>query len=92
MNCEDCTESDKRRNGCINDAIGTIWEFEGEKFKRCPVKMVNKINNEWIEAYNWYCKGFLPIVGGMLNQTNRFLDLISVIDNCLSDRGKKDGQ
>ena len=81
----------QQQRGCKEDAKGTVWDIEGTKVKRCPQTLVKAETYKFLQAYSWYSKGFLPLRGGMLNQTNRFLNAINIIGNEIAE-SEQDGK
>ena len=64
-----------------------MWEgqFPGIKtFNRCPVKFVTNDAVQILAMYDHYKNGFLPISGGLLEQSNVFLQAMSFIPFALS--------
>ena len=57
------------------------YEIEGTTLRRCPLRMIDARSSAMIEFYMAYKKGFLPNVGGWLDQTVRFSRSIQVIED-----------
>lgn len=61
--------------------------LEGEAFDRCPNRPLIDDSEFFSKAftyYNWYKKGFLPSEGSWLDQTEAFVELVSVMDSASS--------
>lgn len=69
--------------GCYEEVEASEFEFEGEILKRCPLKLVTHISKRFLRFYRFMEKGFLPNPGGILDQPNRFIEAISVIDDAI---------
>ncbi len=69
--------------GCNVAVEATEFEFEGEVLKRCPLKLITHISKRFLRFYRFMEKGFLPNPGGILDQPNRFIEAISVIDDAI---------
>jgi hypothetical protein len=65
------------------------WELDGDKYSRCPLKLVTRKSYEYINAYNFMEKGFLPNAGGWQNQPAKFIEAVIVIQGVI---GKKTGK
>ncbi|MCK4248672.1 MAG: hypothetical protein KAX15_02725 [Candidatus Omnitrophica bacterium] len=82
LDCRSCTASQKTERGCEQDSpIPGVWEVEGWQFQRCPLKLVTTQSCRYIEAYNFYEKGYLPCPGEWPEQSAKFLEAIRVINN-----------
>lgn len=55
------------------------WEFN-----RCPLTYVTENMQGWSISHKMYKKGFLPSSGGWLQQSNKFLLVMTFIDQELS--------
>lgn len=69
--------------------IETIKDWE---FKHCPLKEVDSEVYLWLRAYTMFTKGFLPCVGGWLDQSNRFIDVMICIDSIIKEKEVEDGR
>jgi len=68
-------------NGCEQDStMGERWIIGEYKSKRCPVKEITQEGLEYLQAYRFYKQGQLPTKGGWLDQTNTFVEAVTLID------------
>ena len=82
LDCRNCTLTQKIERGCEKDSpIPGVWQIEDWEFQRCPLKLVTMQSFEYIRAYNFYEKGYLPCPGGWMEQSVKFLEVIRVITN-----------
>lgn len=56
------------------------WQINEHKFNRCPLSYVEASDYFWLVAYKMFKNGFLPNVGGWLNQGNKFIEAMIFID------------
>jgi hypothetical protein len=68
------------------------WIIGDLKFRRCPLRSITENNSYWIKAYNLYKNGFLPVEGGWLKQTNKFIEVMSFIETTLMEQEKQEAQ
>jgi len=75
----------KIERGCEKDSpIPNKWQIGGVVSQRCPKKQTDSNIGVYFTAYNFYKNGFLPNPGGWLNQTAKFIEVISLIDREVS--------
>ena len=55
--------------------------FEGKDLERCPIKTISRYTFDYIQAYSFFKKGYLPNLGTYLHQPAKLLDIFSVIEN-----------
>lgn len=84
LNCQECNEGLKRFRGCWEDVAETEFEFEGEILKRCPLQLITPTSKRFLRFYQFMEKGFLPNPGGILDQPNRFLEAMAVLNDTIA--------
>ena len=57
------------------------WQIDEWKFSRCPLTYVSSSVYYWIYAYKLFCKGILPTEKGWLNESNKYIEIMTFIDN-----------
>ena len=62
--------------GCKQDAPIPLFEVDRKYYKRCPITFYDTEIHYWTAAYNHYKKGFLPIAGGIFNQTHKYMEVM----------------
>jgi len=71
--------------GCESDASVPVWKNEqGEVEYRCPVAALTVGTLEMLRLYTFYNKGFLPNEGGVLRQSNKFIQAIQVLEDAVA--------
>ncbi len=83
LDCHDCPEGLKRFRGCTEE-VDTPFEFEGDILRRCPLQLITQTTKKFMRFYQFMEKGFLPNPGGLLEQPNRFLEAMSVLNDTIS--------
>ena len=56
------------------------WQIEGEELYACPKGMVTHESAEWLRYYSHYSKNMLPVAGGIIDQTARFVAAMEIIE------------
>jgi hypothetical protein len=84
LDCHKCNDGIKLINGCYEEVPSTNFEFEGEMLKRCPLKLVSNTSKRFLRFYQFMEKGFLPNPGGILDQPNRFLEAMSILNDTVA--------
>jgi hypothetical protein len=63
-----------------------LWNIDGADFTICPKGLVK--DEAWIgKAFDWYRhykNGMLPNKGGLLDQQQRYLTVMELIDLCIN--------
>lgn len=79
MNCRSCLSGKKIQ--CEFEIPGQeIWELNGEQYKGCPFKIVTRQSANFLRAFNFYERGYLPNQGGWIEQSAKMLDAFEVIE------------
>lgn len=55
--------------------------IEDEKYFRCPLKLITPVSWEYMRAFSLYQKGILPNAQGWLNESQKFIDAMVIIEN-----------
>jgi len=56
-----------------------MWKIGDEEFSRCPRSLITIKSIEYLNAYIFLEKGFLPNPGGWLDQPLKFIQAMRVI-------------
>lgn len=78
--CLECDDTLKKERGCETTGILPFYIGE-EKHFRCPLKLINSISWEYIAAFSLYQKSILPNGKGWMNESQKYLDAMTVLDN-----------
>jgi len=79
VNCRSCLKGAKIR--CEFEVPGQeIWELNGEQYKGCPFKIVTRQSANFIRAFNFYSRGYLPNRGAWIEQSAKMLDAFDLIE------------
>ena len=79
VNCQSCLSGKKIQ--CEFEVPGQeIWELNGEQYKGCPFKIVTRKSANFLRAFNFYERGYLPNPGGWIHQSAKMLDAFEVIE------------
>lgn len=88
LNCHSCNAQIKQVRGCEVDIPAKL--IEGVEVKRCPVKLITAQSKAYLQAYSFYKDGFLPNVGGALDQSAKVMEAIRHIADEVERLTKKD--
>ena len=79
VNCQSCLSGKKTQ--CEFEIPGQeTWELNGEEYQGCPFKIVTRQSADFIRAFNFYERGYLPNPGGWIEQSAKLLDAFEVIE------------
>jgi hypothetical protein len=85
LDCRKCSDQDKAELGCEEESIvpGGVISITSENlnFTRCPLKIVTSVSLEYLRAYRYFSKGYLPDEGGWRDQSAKFLHAMDIIDS-----------
>jgi len=65
---------------CEKDAGFDAYEINGDTFRRCPVRYITEESFDALSQYQFYKNGFLPFAGGFLEQPNKFIEQMRIIE------------
>jgi len=57
-----------------------MWKLGDWEFSRCPRSLVNIKSIEYLNAYIFFERGFLPNPGGWLDQPLKFIQAMKIIE------------
>jgi hypothetical protein len=57
-----------------------MWKLGDWEFSRCPRSLVTIKSIEYLNAYIFFTKGFLPNPGGWLEQPLKFIQAMRLIE------------
>jgi hypothetical protein len=78
VDCQKCTKQIKEARGCEKD-IPPLF-IEGIEITRCPIKYLTGLEAIYLEVYYAYKNGYLPNIGGWLNQPMKFSQIMIFVD------------
>jgi len=80
LDCSKCDKAHKRMRGCKEDCNQPL-QFGTELYYRCPLAIINAIDNRIIELYRLFKLGYLPFQGGLGDQPAALIDIFLLIDS-----------
>jgi len=86
LDCHKCTEESKIYDGCESDSpVPDVWQIRSIDWKsqRCPLKVVTRQSQKFLQAYFFFSKGYLPSAGGWLEQSTRFIEAMETIETSI---------
>lgn len=84
LNCAECDEKLKKERGCVEKGIMPFFDDTGPTY-RCPLKQISALSWEYLRAFSFFQKGFLPNGSGWGNESDKFLEAMQYISNRVSD-------
>ncbi len=89
----DCPKLKSQKNVCNQDECeNSDWNFGDETFKGCPVKKITPSSWEYLRAFIFYNRGFLPNPGGWRDQPLKFIRAMEIIELELIRIKEKEGK
>ena len=89
----DCRKLKSKDSQCNQEECdNSIWNFNNEEFKGCPVKRITSRSWEYLRAYIFYNRGFLPNAGGWKDQPAKFVRAMEIIEFELIKIKEKNGK
>jgi len=70
---------------CEQDAPFPLFEIDRKPFFRCPVQEITGQSREALSLYVFYQRGHLPTAGGIMDQPNKMMDQIRIIENVVEE-------
>lgn len=80
LSCREC----KSKAGCESDSPVPLYTIDGEDIFRCPLKLITSESYIYMQFYHHYKNGYLPVQGGILDQSSKFLEAMDIIENEIS--------
>ena len=65
--------------GCFKPAPIPVFVLDDERYFRCPLKVITRETAEMLRYFKFYQNGYLPVSGGLLDQSAKFVSAIEVI-------------
>jgi len=84
FNCRTCDDVLKRERGCETEGVVPFY-IDGERYFRCPLKLITPLSYEYISAFRFYDKGMLPQGKGWAHEAKKYLEAMAVVDNAVND-------
>ena len=94
LDCHACDEILQKERGC-NSAGILPYEFNNERFFRCPKKLVTDDTWGYLTAHRFYEKSILPNGKGWMFQSAKLIQALIIIDAELmkqQNESAKDGR
>lgn len=80
LDCRTCDDKLKEERGHDKKGIVPFW-VGGEQVFRCPLILITPLSYEYIKAFSFYEKGFLPNGGSWQGESNKFIQAMMVLEN-----------
>jgi len=80
LNCQECDEKLKKERGHFEKGIIPFF-FDSEMVYRCPISLISGISWEYIKAFSFYEKGFLPNGNAWGGESNKFNQALTIMEN-----------
>lgn len=75
--------------GHTEDAQIPLYDLNGKSYFRFPFHLVRQEIYGWLHWFNHYRAGYLPVAGGLLDQSQAFLDAMAIIRAEVADMEKE---
>jgi hypothetical protein len=80
LDCQTCDETLRKERGHDTTGIVPFW-IDGKAIYRCPLTLITPISWDLIKAYNLYEKGFLPNGKGWIEESQKFIEAMQIVEN-----------
>ncbi len=80
LDCHTCDDKLKEERGHDKDGIIPFY-VGGERGFRCPLTLVTPLSWEYIKAFGFYEKGYLPNGKAWTEESNKFIQAMMVLEN-----------
>jgi len=81
LDCRKCSDTQKVEHGyCEDSPTPKKWQVKEWTFQRCPLTVVTQQSIDYLNAYPLFKIGVLPNGKGWLNETEKFLQAMRVIE------------
>ena len=86
--CDTCHHKD-----CDGSKEASIFELEdGTQTYRCPLTFITRNSAMLIAQWPHYDKGYLPVAGGMLDQTAIYVQAMAIIGSEIHKHEKEEAE
>ena len=69
-----------------------LTEVDGERIGCCPLTLVTDDTHRMMAMHTYYKNGYLPVAGGMLDQTEIFVRAMEVIESAINENEKAEAE
>lgn len=80
LSCASCVHKDCDGSQGISD-----FNFDGENIHYCPLSVATPEIGQYLNLYTHYKNGYLPVAGGMLDQTARYTRMMGIIQSIVTE-------
>lgn len=80
LDCHNCDDVLKKERGCESKGIMPFFLSIGMVY-RCPLTFVENSTWNFIKAYRFYEKNILPNGNGYMNESNRYVQAMMLLEN-----------
>ncbi len=88
FNCHTCTPSKKKGLGCDGNAESPI-AIDGIEYKTCPGRIITPFTWYLIRLYGHYKNGYMLFSGGVIDQPQKYMQAMELIDREINKVEKK---
>ena len=89
LDCHTCDDKLKEERGHDRNGIIPFWVGE-ERVYRCPLTLITPLSYEYIKAFSFFDRGFLPNGKSWQSESNKLLQALQILENEFSKFHKKD--
>lgn len=91
LDCQKCDDTLKKERGHYEKGI-IPFLIDGKRVFQCPLTLIAPLSYEYIKAFSFYEKQFLPNGQGWINESNKYLQAMMLIESTLSKLNNSTGQ
>jgi hypothetical protein len=81
FDCHECDERLQKERGCVEPGILPFYIEDDTPLYRCPLSLITEITWDYVRAYALYQKNLLPNGQAWINESQKYLDAMTVLEN-----------
>jgi hypothetical protein len=81
FDCHECDERLQKERGCTEPGILPFYIEDDTPTYRCPLSLITSITWDYVRAYALYQKNLLPNGTAWMNESQKYLDAMTVMEN-----------
>jgi hypothetical protein len=90
FDCHECDEQLQKERGCTEAGILPFYIEHDTPLFRCPLSLITETTWDYVRAYALYQKNLLPNGQAWMNESQKFLDAMTVMENEVKKRESED--
>lgn len=89
LDCRSCDDTLKAERGHDKDGI-LPFIVDGKRVLRCPLTFITPVSLEYLRAFSFFEKGFLPNGTAWMNESRKFIQAMMILENLFNKQRTKE--